>query len=194
MTIWFISDTHFDHDNILEYSSRPFESLEEHNAALILNWNDYVKPNDIVYHLGDFAMGRDFANIESICGSLNGFIHLIPGNHDTNAKLKIYERYFTIEPPLLHLRKPDVILCHYPIAVWLGSHYGTPHLHGHSHGSYVSEGKILDVGVDVEPKYRPKNWDELKDKLNSCKISQKDHHAEIIREGVANYQRGSGGR
>lgn len=167
MNYWFVSDTHFDHEDILEYSNRPFENIKQHNEHLIQNWNEYVKPEDIVYHLGDFAMGRDFDGIERICGSLNGFIHLIPGNHDTNAKLEIYGRYFTIEPPLLHCRKPNVVLCHYPLAVWLGSHHGTPHLHGHSHGSYVSEGKILDVGVDVAPKYRPKHWDELKDILDT---------------------------
>jgi len=191
MKTWFISDTHFQHKNILEYSERPFEDIYEHDQALIDIWNEYVQPTDVVYHIGDFALGNDFDRIEHICGSLSGFIHLIPGNHDTLRKLEIYGRYFTIEPPLLHLRKPNVILCHYPLAVWHGSHFGIPHLHGHSHGSYVSEGKILDVGVDVEPKYRPKEWEELEDKLSKIKYKQKDHHAEIIREGVADYQRNS---
>ena len=194
MNYWFISDTHFFHENILEYSNRPFKDIEEHNEHLIQNWNEYVKPEDTVYHLGDFSLGTDFDSLEAICGSLNGFIHLVPGNHDTNRKLEIYGRYFTIEPPLLHLRKPNVVLCHYPLAVWHGSHFGTPHLHGHSHGSYVSEGKIIDVGVDVAPKYRPKSWEELKDILDVRKYSQKDHHEEIIREGVAHYTGNTGGR
>lgn len=187
MNYWFISDTHFFHKNIIDYSNRPFSTVEEMNETIIKNWNDYVTPTDIVYHLGDFAMGTDFDSIISICGNLNGFIHLVPGNHDTNKKLDIYAKYFTIEPPLLHLRKPDVVLCHYPLAVWNGNHYGFPHLHGHSHGTFFQEGKCLDVGVDVEPKYRPKHWDELKEQLNRIEYTQKDHHAEIIREGIANY-------
>lgn len=187
MNTWFISDTHFFHDNILEFSNRPFTTVGEMNEALVENWNAVVQPTDVVYHLGDFAMGREFDALEAICGSLNGFVHLIPGNHDTNKKLEIYGRYFTIEPPILHLRKPDVILCHYPIGSWHGAAFGRIHLHGHSHGTYVQEGRLLDVGVDVEPKYRPKSWEEIQDILSRTPYKQRDHHAEIIKEGVEHY-------
>ena len=54
--IFFTSDTHFNHKAIISYCSRPFESVEEMNDRLIDNWNQVVKPNDTVYHLGDFAL------------------------------------------------------------------------------------------------------------------------------------------
>ena len=53
--IWFTSDLHFNHLNILKYEpkSRPFENVAEMNEALIKNWNDRVKPEDTVFVLGD---------------------------------------------------------------------------------------------------------------------------------------------
>ena len=56
--IFFTSDTHFGHTNIIKYCKRPFNSLEEHDETLIKNWNNKVGENDIIFHLGDFAFGR----------------------------------------------------------------------------------------------------------------------------------------
>ena len=57
MTLWFTSDTHYGHTNIIKYCNRPFQSIEEMNQALADNWNDRVEADDKVWHLGDFAMG-----------------------------------------------------------------------------------------------------------------------------------------
>lgn len=89
---FFISDTHFFNDNIIRYCNRPFANAEEMNAALIHNWNSVVKPEDTVYHLGDFVMGRT-DGVEPILSQLNGHIVLVRGNHDTDAKLDIYSRF-----------------------------------------------------------------------------------------------------
>ena len=53
--IWMTSDLHFNHENILKYEpvSRPFATVEEMNEVLIQNWNSKIKPEDIVYVLGD---------------------------------------------------------------------------------------------------------------------------------------------
>ena len=56
-SIWFTSDTHFSHCNIIKYCNRPFKDVDEMNKILIQNWNNVVRPDDIVWHLGDFALG-----------------------------------------------------------------------------------------------------------------------------------------
>jgi calcineurin-like phosphoesterase family protein len=58
--VFFTSDTHFNHANIISYCSRPFSSADEMNREIIARWNAVVGPEDTVYHLGDFAMGRPF--------------------------------------------------------------------------------------------------------------------------------------
>ena len=82
--IYFTSDTHFGHANIIKYCDRPFATVEEMNEALVKNWNSRVSPSDTVYHLGDFAMGgKDNLNIRS---RLQGKIVLIRGNHDRSCE------------------------------------------------------------------------------------------------------------
>lgn len=78
---WFISDTHFGHKNIITYCNRPFAGLPEMDQCMIDRWNSVVKPNDTVWHLGDFAFrGQQYINL--ILNQLNGRIKLIKGNHD----------------------------------------------------------------------------------------------------------------
>lgn len=78
--IFFTSDTHFGHTNILQFCNRPFHSVQEMNEALINNWNNVVRPEDTVYHLGDFAFGGSQL-WNDVLSKLNGHIYLILGNH-----------------------------------------------------------------------------------------------------------------
>jgi calcineurin-like phosphoesterase family protein len=87
---WFTSDTHFGHANILKYCKRPWLSVEEMNEQLISNWNSVVEPGDLVWHLGDFAMG-DRKQIPFIRSRLNGRIHLVQGNHDYSKSLGCFD-------------------------------------------------------------------------------------------------------
>lgn len=81
MNKWFISDTHFPHNNIIHYTGRPFQSVDEMNAKLIENWNALVEPQDTVFFLGDFGLGTtDF--LANLCSQLNGNKICIRGNHD----------------------------------------------------------------------------------------------------------------
>lgn len=84
MKKWFISDTHFPHTNIIKYTGRPFETVEEMNRCLINHWNDYIGKDDQVFFLGDFGLG-DMDHLQSICSQLNGNKICIRGNHDKNA-------------------------------------------------------------------------------------------------------------
>ena len=79
--IFFTSDTHFGHENIIYFCKRPFKSVEEMDEALIKNWNSVVGKNYIVYVVGDFALCGKQKIIE-IGNRLNGHKRLILGNHD----------------------------------------------------------------------------------------------------------------
>lgn len=83
--IYLISDTHFNHKNIIEYENRPFSCVAEMNNTIIKNWNEIVKPEDIVIHLGDVALGKE-SDLKWLIPSLNGHKILLRGNHDAKSK------------------------------------------------------------------------------------------------------------
>ena len=64
--IYFISDTHFYHEKIIEYANRPFKDIEEMNNTLIDNWNNRVKHKEEVYNLGDFSFGNKGQTLDSL--------------------------------------------------------------------------------------------------------------------------------
>ena len=85
MGIFFTSDNHFGHGNIIKYCERPFSSVTEMDAEMIRRWNHAVKENDIVYHLGDFTLLNAKKAAEYFL-QLNGKIRIL-GNtwhHDKN--------------------------------------------------------------------------------------------------------------
>jgi calcineurin-like phosphoesterase family protein len=81
MKPFFTSDTHFGHSRVIELCKRPFDDTTAMDEAMIRAWNDRVAPDDIVWHVGDFDMGRD-DKIEATFHRLNGVKHLVLGNHD----------------------------------------------------------------------------------------------------------------
>jgi calcineurin-like phosphoesterase family protein len=179
---WLTSDTHFFHENILKYCNRPFGSIEEMNEGLVKNWNSVVKPDDHVYHLGDFCFG----NVEkwNWClepGRLNGHIHLILGNHDPDRVFRpgtMLERFDSIEfQKILIMEGWTVILNHFPFASFSNNlDHKVMQLLGHIHsgpdgiGNVMLEGNKLqwnqyDVGVDNN-NYTPVSWAQIREKLN----------------------------
>lgn len=80
---YIISDTHFGHDNIIEYTQRPFSSVEEMNSELVERWNEVVDEEDTVIHLGDVRHHPDPHDESYWFEQLNGNILLVKGNHDT---------------------------------------------------------------------------------------------------------------
>lgn len=157
---YFTADTHFGHKNVAVH--RKFESVELMDAALINQWNAVVKPQDTVYHLGDFAFGKDF---RGYLGLLNGHIRLILGNHDELSKVSRCSFASVDSTRLVRYRFPDeekrqyVWLSHYAHRVWDRSHYGSWHLYGHSHGKLPSLGLSMDVGVDARFSWKMPNED-----------------------------------
>lgn len=80
MTRWFTSDWHFGHRNVINYCNRPYADVDTMTKAMIKIWNDTVKPDDIVYFIGDFSLNPKWSKV--ITPQLNGRKIMIPGNHD----------------------------------------------------------------------------------------------------------------
>lgn len=166
--MWFTADTHFGHANIIEHSSRPFGTIEEHDEALIERWNEVVRPNDEVFHLGDFALTKPGRILETL-NRLNGRLSLVLGNHDrpfTRLPYLSDKLHFCGHYRQLDYRGVKIKLFHFPIESWHHWDRGSWHLHGHSHGKTAHRGKRrVDVGVDCWG-YRPVSFDELADVMS----------------------------
>lgn len=192
--IWFTADHHFGHENIIKYCDRPFDSVEEMDEKMIKYWNDIVSEEDEVYHLGDFTLGG-FKSFGSYVNRLNGKISFIPGGHDHrwldahkidpeefknrfDGKVSILPPLYTMKIPRKNDYPISITLCHYPLLSWERSHYGMPHLHGHSHGTFgcieksgdiqmppnQNKGERMDVGVDCMA-YAPISLEEVFNEL-----------------------------
>lgn len=116
--IYFTSDQHFNHSNILTFEpeTRPFKTIEEMNQVLVDNWNSKVTNADEVYVLGDFFLGQADKITEWLY-KLHGRITLIRGNHDTKAKIDYYTRNgITVKDiDFVSYKGNYFILCHFPI-------------------------------------------------------------------------------
>lgn len=139
--IFFTSDLHFGHANIIKFDNRPFSSVEEMDKELIHRWNDKVAKGDLVYVLGDLIWkSKNNDEAAKLIESLNGQIILIKGNHDRfldNSKIKNalsgVKDYDDIRVKLADGTDKRCILSHYFIPMYNGHRSGAIHLHGHSH-------------------------------------------------------------
>jgi calcineurin-like phosphoesterase family protein len=167
MTTHFTSDTHFGHGNIIKYCNRPFASSWEMDNEIVNNWNNAVSPTDTVYHLGDFAFGRN-ANkeyIAKLAKQLHGEIHLIIGNHEKIAMAMPW-RFASIKHyDEINVEGQEIVLFHYGMRTWHHDLRGVWHLYGHSHGGLPTFGKSLDVGVDSW-KFAPVSFARLKETMD----------------------------
>lgn len=176
MKYFFSSDFHFGHKNVLKYDNRPFDTIEEHDGAIIRNYNNKVGEHDQFYFLGDFAFCNKRKSEEYI-SRLNGRKFFIKGNHDKKDTIKLYEKYGTYlgELKKIRIENQEIVLCHYGMRVWEGSHRGTWHLYGHSHHSLPPMGKSFDVGINGW-NYEVLSFQEIETIMNLSKISKVDHH------------------
>jgi calcineurin-like phosphoesterase family protein len=158
--IFFVSDTHFGHKNVIGHDERPFASIEEHDAILIENWNKTVGATDEVWHLGDFAF-RNEQPIEFYTKKLNGRINLVRGNHDDKGAWRHKDLFAsTQEAAYIKRYGEKFYLLHYSCRTWRASLRGSYHLFGHSHGGLPSLGRSMDMGVNVN-NYRPVSLEEV---------------------------------
>lgn len=185
---FFVSDTHFGHERIISLCNRPFSSVEEMDEVMIERWNAVVKPTDTVIHFGDVALGK-IAESLPLVGRLNGHIKLVPGNHDRifsgekQAKrdrfmpeyLKVFDEVLP-ESLQMDVGGFRVVLSHFP---YVGDSHGAdrhadkrpkdeglPLIHGHVHDKWKFNGRMFNVGVDVN-NFTPVSEDEVVDWLRS---------------------------
>jgi calcineurin-like phosphoesterase family protein len=162
MVIWFSSDYHFGHHNIIEYCDRPFESADIMNDQLVNRHNELVKPADTVYMIGDVSMNPKYLYLVAY---MNGIKHLVPGNHDKcwTGNPKWVQRYIdagfsSINRELeISIGGHAVLLNHLPYqsrdsrySEKLPKYTGKFLLHGHRHSSpdRIHSEHSLDIGVD----------------------------------------------
>jgi calcineurin-like phosphoesterase family protein len=161
--LFFTSDMHFGHKNIIKLCNRPFGSLEEMHERIIYNWNNTVSHDDIVFILGDLGYKTDKSWVANILSRLSGQKILIKGNHD-HDKFIPYDSLHCVYSGLLDIEVSDldvkgkyqrITLCHYPMLSWNQSHRGAWNLFGHWHtGKVVDYKEIQEVSDYVFEEYR----------------------------------------
>lgn len=171
--IWFTSDLHFSHKNILRHCEERIkafgipnniseeEKVQLHDKYLIKLWNKTVSKKDTIYVLGDFSFANT-ENTKKIISRLNGNKFLILGNHDKSSE-KLEGCFKQITQMKEIIFKKDnfnfleedfgVFCCHYAMITWSRKHYGVCQLMGHSHGKMddyneASTDLRVDVGID----------------------------------------------
>lgn len=161
--IYFISDTHFGHNNIIKYCSRPYSDVETMENEIIKNWNTVVTKRDKVYHLGDFSMCIKKKEVERIYSRLNGIKVLVKGNHDTlgyNFYRSLFDEYYKY-PIIL---ENFFILSHEPMFVNENMPY--VNIHGHLHnggheGEFNTSKHHFNVSIECI-EYKPIAFDSIK--------------------------------
>lgn len=157
--IWVISDTHFNHENIIKYCNRPFKTSSEMDWAMVENWNKVVKSGDKVYHLGDVYMKASPGYIRNILSLLNGRKRLILGNHDNGADqnlLPFFKKIYLWR----HFKDFGLHLSHVPLRKE-SIFKDCVNIHGHIHNNPSPKGPYRNVSVEAVD-YTPINIEELR--------------------------------
>jgi calcineurin-like phosphoesterase family protein len=158
--VFLVSDTHFGHAGVCRFTHpetgeklRPWTDPEEMDEDMIRAWNERVRPQDKVYHLGDVVINR---RAMSTLARLNGDKVLIRGNHDIFRDDE-YRQYFR-ELRAYHVMN-GMILSHIPIHEDSLGRFGV-NIHGHLHASRVKKDGVVDVRyhcvcVEQTPDFAP---------------------------------------
>lgn len=158
--MWFTSDLHLGHDNVIKYCFRPFQNVTEMNEAIIENWNKLISPGELVYVLGDVSLAKPSIGIPLLY-RLKGEKILIKGNHDGYSFSQYREAGFVgvFNKASMTFRGKTILLCHYPyLESKKDTRYPERHpkkngydflIHGHVHNLWQKKETQINVGVDV---------------------------------------------
>jgi len=185
--LFFASDFHLFHNNVIRFDNRPFANVHEMHNVIESNWNEIVGPEDTVIYLGDlsFARAKDAHEVVDFVNRLNGTIHYVLGNHDKFDDIRKMNRFQTIQDYLevrvrhwQHNKSVETLFCcmHYPIYSWNKSHHGSYMVHGHSHmglshSEFHKTHRIIDVGI-MGYDYKPISYSEVIEKLSHIELQK----------------------
>lgn len=185
--IYFTSDTHFSHNRSFLYEPRGFSSIEEHDETIIENWNKTVKPEDIVYLLGDLMLNDNESGIKKL-NQLQGKIYYIRGNHCTDSRCELYKNtnmiplsgdFYTSWAAVQKINGFNFYLSHYPTMTSylenmapLKQHLINLHGHTHSKNKFYQDIPFMyNVALDAHNN-TPVSFDEIisdiEAKANEC--------------------------
>lgn len=176
--IWFASDHHIDHANILNFKlddgvtpMRDFPDVKTMTEVMVTRHNEVVKPEDKVYFLGDFAIKKRNVNLAAL---FNGHKRLLRGNHD-DASTKEYLKYF--EEVYASRLLDNCLFTHIPVHPdSIKMEWTNVHGHLHNNGIPMSLGtKYLNICVELTD-YRPLTLGQVKERI----AAQKRRNMELI--------------
>jgi len=151
--VFLVSDTHFGHAGVCRFTDsktnekiRPWTDPNEMDEEMVKRWNETVRPNDKVYHLGDVVINRKAL---PIMYRLNGDKVLIRGNHDIFRDDE-YRKYFR-ELRAYHVMN-GMILSHIPIHTESLGRFGV-NIHGHLHTGRVMKRDIFSDQTELDARY-----------------------------------------
>lgn len=160
---WFISDTHFFHENILRFKDlagqkvRHFESIKEMHEYMIEKWNSVVKDNDYVYHLGDVTFKYD-KEFNQLMSRLKGRKRLILGNHDKIKGTNLLDWFEKVDL-WKGFKEHNFTASHIPLMLQ-SLRDGAYNVHGHVHQNSLNNPNYINVSVEVR-NYTPVHIDEI---------------------------------
>ena len=156
--IYFTSDLHIGHDKEFIWKARGFNSIKEHDAAILENWNNVIDYKDTVYILGDLCLGGDEEEWDNIFYSLHGHKYFILGNHDTTSRVGRYESLYGMynlgyANMYRYSKKKNFYLSHYPTMMGnMNEDRFLWNISGHTHSKnpfQYGEYKIYNVAIDA---------------------------------------------
>lgn len=184
--LFFTADEHYGHQNIIKFCKRPFATIHDGIELMVKNHNSKVSKGSRTYHLGDiFWRTLPLKTALDILYALNGQHYFVWGNHDELMEdNEILRAGFVWTKDLAVVEhKPKIVLCHYAMHTWRGSHKGTWQLYGHTHGALPDHGLLqMDVGVDAH-NFFPVPIDEVILEMNrKIQLGHGDPMLESIRK------------
>lgn len=176
--IWFTSDMHFGHRNVIRFCDRPFTDEKEMSEVLIKNWNDTVGREDFIFSLGDFSWWTGRHEVKKLVSQLRGRKYFIPGNHckegmyelvddpdfhECSDTVVLYVRGQEGDPRFTEHKVIEIVLNHYPLSCWSHSDYPNcfqffGHIHSRQNKPLIEFGRHIDIKMGKQMDVGTDRW------------------------------------